>query len=559
MRSKLGKALEILGFGALTCAAATAQETLFKFTSNDHKLGFSVSGGGDVNGDGIPDFLVGAPGADDPTTGLVNSGGIQVLSGADGSTLHVIYGEQANSGFGTAVDFIGDVTGDGFADFAVSAPGYSVPPFLLSAGSVYAFSGQTGAQLFRTVSPNGKDRFGFSLAGVGDVDGDAVPDIAAGMNCSDCNGFKGGAVRVVSGKDGSIIRLDFFPGPALLQLGYAVGAAGDADADGTPDVVASAVLGGASVPAAGDVYIYDGGDFSIISMSSGDDPFDSHGASVGPAGDFDGDGFDDVLVGDTGDSNDGGATMPGSVTVVRGQNGTPIQKIWGHEHFSLFGRSVDGGFDVDGDGVPDYAVGAPFQDVGSAANKGVVHVVSGASGTDLFTLEGEQVDDSFSSDVHGAGDVDGDGRPDVIVGADRKIAFGYYAKVLRHACGAVTPYGAGCAGSNGATPSLGLDGCVAAGETATLTIENGLAGGAAFLFLGSVQASIPAAGGCSLLVAPALGPFGPIPLDGAGGASLPFPFPPTASGAMATLQAFLSDPALAHGFSTTQGIEIEVD
>lgn len=559
MNSKLGIVTQTLLVAAVAGPAARAQETLFTLTSNAGNFGAPVSGDGDADGDGVPDFIVGSPAADDPT-GIQNAGAVQVFSGLDGSLLHILYGEQAGNGFGSAVDFIGDVDGDGRSDFAVGSPGFSPqPPFVLTAGSVYIFSGLTGARLFRVDSPNGKERFGQSVAGVGDVDGDAVPDVAAGMSCSGCSSFKGGAVRVISGSNGSIIRLDFFPGPALLQLGYDVGAAGDANADGTPDVVASAVLGGATVPAAGDVYVYDGGNFSNISMSSGDDPLDAYGASVGPAGDSDGDGFDDVVVGDTGDSNDGGATFPGSATVVRGQNGTTIRKVWGVEDFSLFGQSVDGDFDVDGDDVPDFAVGAPFQDVGAAANKGVLHVFSGASGVELFTLGGDNVDDSFSTDVHGAGDVDGDGREDLIVGSDRTVTTGLYARVVRYACGAVVTYGAGCVGSNGLTPSLGFDGCVAAGEEVVLSIDNGLAGSLAFFFLGTARASIPVAGGCTLLVPPALGLAGPFQLDGAGSFTQQSVLPATSSGAMLTLQAFLTDPALAHRFSTTQGIEVQVD
>ncbi len=552
---RIGQALMFLWIGA-AARDADAQATVFETTSgaNLDAYGIAVSGGGDVNGDGVPDFIVGMPGADHPD-GTKNVGGFEVRSGVDASILHLVYGDQANCGFGAAVAHVGDVDFDGFGDYVVAAPDYVPGQFLFNAGAIYLFSGQTGNVIFRVDALVAKERLGYSVAGVGDVDGDAIPDFAAGMFCNSCSTNKGGAVRVFSGKDGTLLRIDFFP--VVGQLGRDVGAAGDANADGTPDVVSGAPLGSASVQVAGDAYVYSGADFSIVSMSSGDHVLDDHGYAVGPAGDVDGDGFDDVVVGDVGDSNDGGATRPGSVTVVRGQNGQAIQKQWGPHHFSLYGGAVDGGFDVDADGTPDYVVGAYLFDAGVLADAGAAFVYSGADASELYSVDGGGVQNGFGKDVRGAGDVDGDGRAEIVVGTAHPNTG--FARVVRLACGSVTSYGAGCAGSNGSTPLLGLGGCAAAGETVSLSISGGLPSGAAFLFVGAAEASIPAGGGCSLLVAPAVGPFGPLPLDAGGSLVAPVVLPPPSAGAVVTAQAFLSDPALAQGFSTTRGLKIAVD
>ena len=148
---------------------------------------------------------------------------------------------------------------------------------------------------------------------------------------------------------------------------------------------------------------------------SGDSAGDEFGLSVSGAGDVNGDGFADLIVGAPGDDNNGIAS--GSARVLSGIDGSTLFTFDGDSAFDLFGDSVSGAGDVNGDGFADLIVGAPFDDNGGIAS-GSAGVLSGFDGSTLFTFDGDSAGDFFGVSVNGLGDLNGDGLDDFVVGSN---------------------------------------------------------------------------------------------------------------------------------------------
>lgn len=376
-------------------------------------FGLSVGGGGDVDGDGQPDVLVGAydyleqlpriwGGEASPTPGYV-----QVFSGRDGSCLHAFVGKDADHAFGASVAFAGDVDGDGHADVLVGSPYLSMSlvrlvlgEFLAKPGAVQVFSGADGSVLGTLRGPEREALFGWSVAGLGDVDGDGRPDVV--VSSGDLDGP--GRVLVLSVRDGRILhRFDLEPGTGGTN---AVAAAGDVDGDGVPDLVYGAR--GASRE------FRDAGVARVVSLATGKtlwtwrgaDPYDYFGESVAGIGDVNGDGTPDLLVGATGVERAG--PHAGAAYVYSGRDGSELHAIDGPAAESSFGTQVCGIDDVSGDGVPDFVVSARKE---GAAWPGRARVYSGRNGDLLFSTEGTA--------LAPAGDLTGDGRVELVVGSTR--------------------------------------------------------------------------------------------------------------------------------------------
>jgi len=193
-------------------------------------LGYSVAGTGDLNDDGIPDLVVGVPGAD--PNGLTDAGAVAAYSGLDGSPIWSHDGSRSSAFLGTVVVAIGDVDQDTVPDVVAAAPA-SLGPTGID-GYVQVLSGVDGS-VIRQIDPNaGEDLFGIGLAAVGDVDGDLVDDFLVGVPGR--GGSAPGLARLISGADGQVIRTLAAPG-SELAFGRAVAAAGDVDGDGVDDVV----------------------------------------------------------------------------------------------------------------------------------------------------------------------------------------------------------------------------------------------------------------------------------------------------------------------------------
>jgi len=166
---------------------------------------------------------------------------------------------------------------------------------------------------------------------------------------------------------------------------------------------------------AGSAYVYSGLDGSILYQWEGAAGGDSFGKSVSGAGDVNGDGFADLIVGANGE-DPAGFLKSGSAYVYSGVDGSILYQWAGEVPGDQFGYAVSGAGDVNGDGIADLIVGALNADPGGRAGAGSVYVYSGADGSVLFRFNGERQQEQFGISVAGAGDVNGDGFDDLVLG-----------------------------------------------------------------------------------------------------------------------------------------------
>ena len=345
-------------------------------------FGFSVSGAGDMNGDGFDDLIVGAPYAD---INGPDSGYARVYSGVNGSVLYTFNGNSRSDRLGYSVSGAGDVNGDGFADVIIGAPwdelnAAGIPgKKTKDTGLAYVYSGADGSVLHKLLGHSKKkifgstdDRFGLSVSGAGDVNGDGFDDVIVGSPGDDTNnGDDSGSARVFSGKNGKLLHL--FKGDGVAYtLGYAVSGAGDVNGDGFADLIAGGLTLNIWEASKGIARVYSGTDGTVLYTFFGT-PHSWLGYSVSGAGDVNGDGFDDLIVGSPLDKpND-----LGSVRVISGKDGTTLQFHLGKADFDLFGVAVSGVGDVNGDGFADIMVGSMYEDSVNGQDSGVAYVFSG--------------------------------------------------------------------------------------------------------------------------------------------------------------------------------------
>jgi len=376
------------------------------------QFGASVAGIGDVDGDGVPDFVVGAQTR--VLNGLI-SGGADVFSGADGTKLYSVQGDSAVNFeiFGQAVGAIGgDLDGDGVPDFIVGAPSTSSNP-----GFARVFSGIDGTELFTVTAGSGGNRFGSSVAGVGDVNDDGVPDFAAG----DKEDSGSGLVRIYSGADGS---LPMTPGDdPMTETDDGIALVGDINADGSDDFI----VGFESDTEPGRAVVFSGMNGSpLLEFDPSGGQNVQLGKSVSGGGDLNGDGVPDVLVGiRNADGPDGGTSNSGAIRAYSGADGAELFTVYGPSAGDGIGWNLGGRGDFNGDGVPDF--------IGSGRGLGSVFVFTSVAGDDCpadLNDDGTvDADDFFDYlDLFSSGDPGADltgpgGDPDGVLDADDFFQF----------------------------------------------------------------------------------------------------------------------------------------
>lgn len=246
---------DVLGVdsGSATVWSGKDGSVLYTFAGNGNILymGWSVDGAGDVNRDGFADVIVGMVG--DSTNGFL-AGSAIVYSGFDGAQLWRFDG-QASDLQGLGVAGIGDVDHDGYDDLLVGAP--FADEGGIDNGAARVYSGQTGALLYTVAGINSNGLFGFPVAAAGDLNGDGYPDflVSAVLDTAAPTPVTG-VVRAFSGFDGSLLAT--IPGQGIADaFGWGLAGACDVDGDGFPEILAGAPFADFSFTEAGSAYVID--------------------------------------------------------------------------------------------------------------------------------------------------------------------------------------------------------------------------------------------------------------------------------------------------------------
>ena len=345
-------------------------------------FGGEVSGNGDINGDGVFDVAV---------HGIAGF----FYSGKDGSLIFKTENHDFDNAFQGEIAIIGDVNEDGYDDVALGVPEYSEGG-LTRRGKVEIYSGIDGDTIGSPVLGDyDYQRLGWEVAAMGDVDGDLIPDFIASSNS---NALENG-VWLISGASQNIINKWTMPGNQ--HLGWVIANAGDVNADGTNDVLATSWTGSYDN---GRIYIYSGSSpfqqLHDIYLSATRNPADADGV-----GDIDGDGHHDFAP--------IGTSLAALRTVYSGRTGLPILEL---PDVSVPQR-ISHIADMNYDGVPDI--------LASNINS-TMWIFSGADASILNIIhEPDDIAGWFGYDIADAGDINEDGRSDIIIGHQSTTGIGH--------------------------------------------------------------------------------------------------------------------------------------
>lgn len=415
--------------------SAASSATAFKITKEinkaDASFGYSVASAGDVNGDGFSDVIVGAPHFDQ---GEVDEGAVFVFHGSVTGLLlpgGSFEGNQDGAQMGFSVSCAGDMNGDGFSDVIVGAPGYSSGE--AKEGVAFVFKGDASGVSFGwwqlILDADQADAgYAYSVAGTSDVNGDGYSDVIVGAPLYDHDQADEGAAFIYYGSSQGINATPNDPityDQTLAFLGYAVNGAGDINGDGYSDVIVSAPLYTQTQTEEGIVFVYYGSPTGINYNTSqsfvGNQLQANLGSAVGGAGDVNGDGFGDIVIGAAGYFN--GELNEGAALIYHGSAAgvgkDPDAILDNNQSNSRMGYAAASAGDVNGDGYSDVIVGAYAYNFGGG-EEGAAFVYHGAhAGMDAnadATMRLNQVGAEFGFAAASAGDVNGDGYSDVIIG-----------------------------------------------------------------------------------------------------------------------------------------------
>jgi hypothetical protein len=392
-------------------------------------FGWSVATAGDVNGDGYSDVIIGAPeydnGETDEGRAYVYHGSASGLSPVPDWTAE---SNQAAALFGYSVSTAGDVNGDGYDDVIIGAPDYE---------SAYVYHGSaSGLAIDPAWTVQGEQEtadFGHSVSTAGDVNNDGYSDIVIGANQYDAgSGHEGAAFTYHGSASGLSTAPDWIAAGDQMagEFGTSVSNAGDTNGDGYDDVIIGEPFWNDFSHALfdlGKVVLFRGSSAGLSATpewtAEGERDGAEFGWAVSTAGDVNGDGYDDVIVGSYAYIVDLGS-HEGRAYVYHGSSAGPsVSPDWiteGTQVYAHFGLSVSTAGDVNGDGYSEVIVGANYFSHWEV-NEGCAFVyhgsASGLAATHSWSTESDQDSAFLGTSVSTAGDVNGDGFADVIVGA----------------------------------------------------------------------------------------------------------------------------------------------
>lgn len=382
------------------------------------RYGAKTAGIDDINGDGINDFMVSVPGWESFPDG--DHGAVRVRSGADRALIYQYHGTTDDAHLGNEIAGVGDLDADGTPDFAISSGKVEYPSG--NEGIVYAYSGATGA-LIHSFYGGAYESFGDSVTGVGDVNLDGHDDLLVGAPGRRGFASSFGSAYLFSGMDGS--QLAYYSGPTNSQFGASVACLGDMTGDGIPDFAIGAPKdssGGRN--RAGAVYLYSGATMTLVHTLHGSVQHMKFGSAVGPAGDANGDGIQDLAVGAPGARVH--QASAGSFFLISGSDFTTLTRINGPTANGALGYVFDALGDVDGDGRDDMLLGYPSYDFSppyryySQGDRGAAFIISGATGQAIHRFVDDQTAGQasrFGRSVARIGDIDGDGVIEFLISA----------------------------------------------------------------------------------------------------------------------------------------------
>ncbi|MEW5870494.1 MAG: FG-GAP-like repeat-containing protein [Chloroflexota bacterium] len=410
--------------------------------AND-RLGSSVATAGDVNGDGYSDVIIGASTWDDGAQ--IDEGKVYVFHGsASGLSLVVNWSyesNQANARLGSTVATAGDVNGDGYSDVILGASDFKSDSPLVTKGRAWVFHGAPGGLVTSPAwyldGAQENDWLGYSVGTAGDVNGDGYADVLVSAPGSDLGSMTDNGVVYINYGSSTGLSYTVYSslyGEASYEfLGVSVSTAGDINGDGYCDVIIGSPLRNAASDG-GLVRVYHGASYGLSTSLAwhiwGDEAYGKLGWSVATAGDVNSDGYADVIIGQK--EYNGTGTDQGRALIWLGSSGglgpyadTVSSADWQTSlpfDNAQYGYSVATAGDVNGDGYSDVITSAPYYS-GNYTEEGLVFVFHGGpdnlSNAADWNYLGSYADMDLGSSVASAGDINGDGYADIIIGAPK--------------------------------------------------------------------------------------------------------------------------------------------